>query len=241
MTTIKNKVQNNIFILKEKIKEVDGVATLKFLPTKGKFFHFQAGQFVLVRFLDGRFGQTGKAYSISSSSRDKFLSITAKKAGNFSSALHKLKRGESLKISGPYGDFYPDKSMKKLVFLAGGIGIVPLFSIIRDNFLKKSPKKITLFYSSQTKKGVVFLKELNKIADERRNFKLIYFITREKPQRKKIGEYRRINVRIMKKYLEDSRGNFYFVCGPKEFVSDLRKKLKNGGVSEKFIKSESFY
>ncbi len=241
MITTKNKVQNNVFVLKEKIKEADGVVTLKFLPAKGKVFRFQAGQFVIVRFLNTRLGAIGKSYSISSLPQDKFLSITVKKAGKFSSALHKLKQGERVKISGPYGNFYPDKSSKKLVLLAGGIGIVPLFAIIKNVYLKKSPKEITLFYSGRTKKELVFLKELNAFSNRQPNLKPIYFTTREKTRKEAVSEHCRINVKIMKKYIGNLKGNRYLICGPKEFVSDLCKKLKNNGVNEKFIKTESFY
>ena len=215
--------------------------TLKFLPVKGKIFPFQAGQFIIVYFLDNRLGKTGKPYSISSSPRDKFLTITVKKVGVFSSALHKLKKGEQVKIIGPYGNFYPDESMKNLVFLAGGIGIAPFFSIIKDFYLKKSPEKIFLFYSNRTEKEIVFFGELNKIAGQWPGLKPIYFLTREKTREKIIGEYCRINIKILKKYLKGLKGNYYFVCGPKEFVFDLCQKLKNSGVSEKFIKTEAFY
>ncbi len=241
MTTTKNRVQNNIFVLKEKIKEVENVVTLKFLPVKSEVFPFQAGQFIMVYFLSNNLCGIGKPYSISSSPKDKFLTITVKKVGVFSSALHKLKKGEQVKIIGPYGNFCSDKSMKSLVFLAGGIGIAPLFSIIKNFYLKKSPRKIFLFYSNRTKKEIVFFRELNKIASKWPKFKPIYFLTREKTRKKTFGEYRRINVKILKKYLKSLKGNYYFVCGPKEFVFDLCQKLKNGGVNEKFIKTEAFY
>lgn len=215
--------------------------TLKFLPAKGKIFPFQAGQFIMVYFLNNSLGGIGKPYSISSSPKDKFLTITVKKVGVFSSALHKLKKGEQVKIIGPYGNFYPDESMKNLVFLAGGIGIAPFFSIIKDFYLKNSLKKIFLFYSSRTKKEIVFFRELNKIAGKWSKFKPIYFLTREKTRKKTIGEYHRINVEVLKKYFKNLRDNYYFICGPKEFVSDLHQKLKNNGVNEKFIKTEAFY
>lgn len=215
--------------------------TLKFLPTKGRVFPFQAGQFIMIYFLDDRLGKIGKPYSISSSPRDKFLTITVKKVGTFSSALHKLKKGERVKIIGPYGNFYPDESMKNLVFLAGGIGIAPFFSIIKDFYLKKSLRKIFLFYSNRTKREIALLGELNKIADKWPKFKPIYFLTREKTRKKTIGEYRRINVEIIKKYIKRLENNYYFICGPKEFVFDLCQKLKNNGVDEKFIKIEAFY
>jgi ferredoxin-NADP reductase len=242
MIISKTKGQNsNIFILKQRIKETEGVITLKFLPLKGAIFSFEPGQFVLVSFLDNRASGKIRAYSISSCPQDKFLAITVKKLGIFSSALHNLKIGEKIKTSPPQGDFYPRKSMNNLVFLAGGIGIAPFHSIIRNFYLEKSSEKITLFYSNRTKRDIVFFKELNEIARKWSSFKVIYLLTREKLKNKAFQERCRLNAKILKKYLRNLKNKNYFICGPVEFVNDLWKELKKNGVREKSIKTEAFY
>ncbi len=242
MTISKAKRQNsNIFVLKQKVKEAEGVLTLKFLPVKGAIFSFEPGQFVLISFLDDRAEKKIRAYSISSAPQDKFLAITVKKIGVFSSALHNLKIGEKIKASPPKGDFYPQKSMNNLVFLAGGIGIAPFHSIIRNFYLKKSSKKITLFYSNRTKRDIVFFKELNKMARKWSSFKVIYLLTREKLKNKAIQECCRLNAEILKKYLRNLKNKNYFICGPAEFVNNLWKELKKNGVKEELIKTEAFY
>jgi len=143
-------------------------------------FSFKPGQFVLVSFFDNRLGKQCRAYSISSCPQDKFLTLTVKKIGVFSSALHKLKIGEKVKISPPLGDFYPEKSMKNLVFLAAGIGIAPFYSIIKSLYLEGSMNELTLFYSNKTDKDIVFPEELSKLAKKWRKFKIIYILTQQK-------------------------------------------------------------
>jgi len=244
MTILKTKRQNsNIFVLKRKVKEAERVLTLKFLAAKGKIFSFEPGQFVLVSFLDNRANGKIRAYSISSCPQDKFLAITVKKIGVFSSALHNLKIGEKIKVSPPKGDFYPDESMKDMIFLAAGIGIVPFHGIIKDwnyrGLFKK--RKITLFYCNRTKKETAFFRNLNKISEQESNFKIIYFLTREKLRDKKIGEFCRPDIKILKKYLKNLKGKYYFICGPVGFVNDFWKALKKGGIKESFIKTEAFY
>ncbi|NCO15205.1 hypothetical protein COW77_01570 [Candidatus Wolfebacteria bacterium CG18_big_fil_WC_8_21_14_2_50_39_7] len=243
MTTSKIKRQNNIFVLKQKIKEAEGVLTLKFSPVKSATLSFEPGQFALVSFLDNRAAGKIRAYSISSVPQDKFLALTIKKLGAFSSALHNLKIGERMNISFPAGNFYPQESMKNIVFLAGGIGITPFYSIIKDwaNRGLLSRNKITLFYSSKTKKEIIFFKELNKIADPSPNFKVIYLLTREKTKDKRIKKFSRLNVKTIKKQLKILKGKYFFICGPIEFVNDLWKELKKNGVKENFIKTEAFY
>lgn len=214
--------------------------TLKFKPVKGKIFSFKPGQFSLFSFLDNRTEGKIRAYTISSLPQEEFLSITVKKVGIFSSALHNLKIGEKIKISPGQGNFCPLKSMKNVVFLAAGIGIAPFYAVIKDFYQQKSPNKITLFYSNRTKKEIVFFKQLNKIAKNWPNFKMIYLITRETIKEKIINECCRIDLQILKKYLKNLNGKYYFICGPKEFVLDKSKELKDCGVKDEFIKIEAF-
>lgn len=245
MTTLKNENKKNqkskTFVLKEKIRQTNDVLTLKFSPLKGSVFSFRPGQFVLMRFLNNRLNRQVRAYSISSCPQDKFLALTVKKIGSFSSALHNLKIGGKVKISPPQGSFYPQKSMKNLVFLAAGVGIAPFYSLIKSFYLQGASEKITLFYSNRTKKEIIFFKELNEIAQDWPSFKIIYLLTREKIKDEKFKECCRLNTKILKKYLKNLKGKHYFICGPIEFVNDLCKELKRAGVKENFIKTEAFY
>jgi len=228
------------FVLKEKVKEVKDIITLKFKPVEGKVFDFKPGQFSLFSFLDNRVEDKIRAYTISSLPSEKFLSITVRKAGAFSSALHNMKIGEKIEVGQARGVFYPIKSMKNVVFLAAGIGIAPFYSVIKDFYERKSNQKITLFYSNRTKKEVVFFKELNRISKNWPNLKIIYLITREEIKDKCISECCRIDIEILKKYLKNLKNNYYFICGPKEFVLDKSKELKNCGVKDGFIRIEVF-
>lgn len=241
MTITKSKNQtDNVFILKEKIKETEDVITLKFKPIKGEIFSFEPGQFSLFSFLDNRTEGKIRAYTISSLPQEKFLSITVKKAGIFSSALHNMKIGEKIKINPAQGNFHPSKSTKNLVFLGAGIGIAPFYAVIKDFYQQKLPNKIFLFYSNRTKREIIFFKELNKIAKNWPNLKIIYLITREEVKDKCISECCRISVIILKKYLKSLKGKHYFICGPKEFVLDKSRELKDCGVKDEFIKIETF-
>lgn len=235
---------NSIYILKEKICKIDDIMTLKFLPVKGKIFSFIPGQFVNIHFLDDRCGGQGKPYSISSIPSDNFLSITVKKIGRFSGALHNLKIGEKVEISFPQGYFYPKDEMKDIVFLAGGIGITPFYSIINYYFKQRiSDRNLTLFYSNKTEKDTAFLKELNELAEKWQKFKIIYILTRQEKKNRfdKNKEFQRLNVKILKKHFKNLNDKHYFICGSIEFVNDLWKELKNNKIKEDNIRVESFY
>jgi len=239
-----NLLKNSFFILKERINETDDIITLKFSPIKGKIFSFIPGQFVDVYFLDDRCGGQGKPYSISSIPSDHFLNITVKKIGRFSGVLHNLKIGEKVKISFPQGHFYLEDEMKDVIFLAGGIGITPFYSIISAYFKQEiNDRNFTLFYSNKTAKDAVFLKELNKLMKMWKRFKIINIFTREKKKNyfDKNKEFQSLNIKILKKYLKSLGNKHYFICGSIGFVNDLWKCLKNNKVKEENIRVESFY
>lgn len=237
------EAKTNLFVLKDKINETNDVATLKFSPVEENISPFISGQFVNVYFLDDRCGGQGKPYSISSIPGGDFLSITVKKIGKFSGALHDLKIGEKVKVSEPQGYFYPEDKINNVVFLAGGIGITPFYSIIKNCFKKQKNKNIVLFYSNKTRDDAVFLNELKDLANNWSNFKIINVFTREKAEMSGVKnlETERIGVSMIKKYLKTLNGNYYFICGSIGFVRDLWKELKENEVQEDFIKVESFY
>ena len=235
---------NNKFrcILVSKKKETKDVITLKFRLDKNDKPCFIPGQYVIV-YIKGQLGPEGKAYTISSIPGDRFLAITVKKIGRFSTMLHELKIGATITMEGPKGYFYPEKNDREIVFLMAGIGITPFLSIIRDyaenNLLKD--KKICLFYSNRTKEDVIFFNELNKFSEDNKNTKIFYHLTRQKIKDKYIKEFDRIDIKSIKKKIVDLGNKNYFICGPIRFVLDIRRALLDEGVEECKIHTESFY
>jgi len=230
---------NNIFILNERIDRAPNVITIRFLPTEA-MPAFIPGQFVNIYFLDDRCGGQGKPYSISSSPKDAFVDITVKKIGKFSSALHDLKIGEQVAMSAPEGYFYPEDRSEDIVFLAGGIGIAPFYSIISDLFEKKQKRDVFLFYSNKTRNDISFSAELNALEKKWDRLKIIYVLTRQ-PAPFVGCESKRIDADMIKKYARALDGKYYFICGSIGFVKDLWKELKKSGVKNENIKLESLY
>lgn len=228
--------------LVSKKKETEDVVTLKFGLGKNSKFFFIPGQYLIV-YLNGQSGPEGRAYTISSIPGDKLLAITVKKMGRFSAALCELKIGTAIVLEGPTGYFYPDEKSGELVFLAAGIGITPFLSIIRthskDKLLKD--KKISLFYSNKTKEDTAFFDELNKLSESNKKLKLFYYLTRQKIKDGRIKEFNRIDIKSIKSKLKHLEDKDYFICGSIKFVSDMRRAILDGGVSELKIHTEAFY
>lgn len=112
----------------------------RMLTAKEKFFRIQLedkarlghtpGQFVMVSI----FGFTEAPISVCSSPSDQgYFELTVRCAGAFTDKLHKLKKGDLVGIRGPFGRGFPIDNMfgNDLMIVAGGLGIVPLRSLIR--------------------------------------------------------------------------------------------------------------
>ena len=230
------------FILKEKIDEATDTVTLRFSPVEGIAFPFIPGQFVNIYFLDDRVGGQGKPYSISSTPQDAFYDITVKKIGRFSGALHDLAVGETVSMSEPQGYFYPEEQIARdVVFLAGGVGVTPFYSIIKDILAKDSSLNMMLFYSNKTKADAAFAEELDELKEKYTNLKVVYVFTQQSEEKQAKHESTRIDVAMIKRHLGILNGKQYFICGSIGFVRDLWKELKQNGVPEEHLQVESFY
>ncbi len=164
---LKNKERNNSVYLPE-IAEVVSTQQLtamdKYIELELKKpgdFDFCPGQFVQISI----FGIGEAPISISSSpfNRNR-IGICVRKAGDVTSAIHKLEKGSCLGIRGPLGKGFPVEEMKgkDLLFIAGGLGLAPLRSLInfviekRDDFAK-----ITILYGTKSPDEILFTEELD--------------------------------------------------------------------------------
>jgi len=167
--------------------------------------------------------------------------LTVKKQGEFSSALIDSKVGDKLIFEGLYGNFYPGENCGDIVFIAGEIGITPFFSVIKEKISSKPKPKISLLYSNKTVSDIVFFDELNELAKNKGIDKLVYFLTQEKGEHPLVQEYSRIDKDLLKKHLVPLGEKNYYLCGSVQFVNAIWKGLKEIGVPEENIFTESFY
>jgi NAD(P)H-flavin reductase len=134
---------------------------LEFADAKeGEAFSFKAGQFGLY----SAFGEGEAAFCVASSpTRKGYLEYTFRKAGRVTKALRRLDVGDSLGFRGPYGNAFPVEQWKgrKLLFIAGGIALPPVRSVIQYCLDKRGDyKDITIVYGARTWSDHVYKDEL---------------------------------------------------------------------------------
>jgi len=116
------------------------------------------------------FGKGECMISISSSPLVKdYLQFSILKTGRVTTALHSMQVEDIIGIRGPYGNGFPigDWKGKNLIFIGGGIGLAPIWSVLQTAIgTKKDYGDLMLIYGARTSKDIVFKEELEEIRKE---------------------------------------------------------------------------
>src|SRR5664279_3246073 len=211
------------YTVSRNIQETHDVHTLEFVDSKGKHPSFTSGQYVTVHFPDLGVPE-GKAYSISSVPDDAFMAITVKAIGPYSKRLCSLKTGDKMQVSEPYGFLY-DEQDHPVVCIAGGVGISPLWSIMRSALKFNAARLVRLVHSNRTTQDIIFHDAVQQRAKEYASFKVTHHVTREADLADKNFVGNRIHIPTL--LATDIPKDAHFVlCGTVQFVTDIYRALK---------------
>ncbi len=226
-------------------RETPNVRTFRLAPPDGGKipFAYSAGQFLrLTLQIDGK--SVGRSYTIASPpTRDAYveLSIKREENGQVSRYLHdKLMTGGTVSVSGPSGRFtFDSKGETAVLLIAGGVGITPVMSILRDLTDRCWQGQIDLVFSVRSRDDVIFAAELDFLASRHPNLHVHKTITRDVPG-DWTGPRGRVSMDLLRQLVPDFAARRSFVCGPDEMAAAVRKELIASGVAESRITLESF-
>ncbi len=204
---------------------------------------FQAGQFFQLTLpVDGQ--DQSKYFSFSNAPTEKgYIEFTKKMTGSgFSKALEGLKAGDTVKIKMPLGSFTLNESVPKHAFLSGGIGITPIRSMLKDALDRRLPVDLVLFYSNRSPGDIAFGAELEKMASDHKNLRVIFSLdTAEACPAGWKGKCGFINAEMIRKELPDLFERVFYVCGPPVMVASLVSILQDQlKIPVEKIKKENF-
>jgi len=140
----------------------------------------------------------------------------------------------------PHGAFALDDATTPAVFLAGGIGVVPAWSMIRQALHEGSPRPMTLFYSSRSREDAPFLDDLSALAARHPHFRFVPTLTGGPPPADWDGGRGRITLAMIRRHVLATTPSKYYVSGLKDMVRDLDQALRQAGVPADAIQSEEF-
>lgn len=198
---------------------------------------YAPGQFAFVRFFSKGLSSEEHHFTLSSDPQEAEISFTIKELGDYTSQLDKVSPGDKALIDGPYGAFSYQGMEGPFVFIAGGVGITPLMSMLRTMAKKGFRHQVTLLYGNRTPKEVVFKDELSVLAERFSNLKVVNVYSAERVEGERYGN---ITQEVIQEEVTDIQTATYFICGPLPMTKGVQKVLKDLGVPKHQILTERF-
>ena len=221
-------------------KEVTAVQTATFYCEKPTGFRFTAGQFIelTLPLPDSPDEDKSHTFSICSAPFEDWIAFTTRlRDSPFKQALTLLEPSAHLTVDGPYGNFVVSSDTPKpVVFLAGGVGITPAISILKQQAHDSLLAGSYLFYSNRTRDEAPFVDELVLMESKNSNFHLIATMTADPTW---AGETERINMAMIAKHVDPAAASFY-ISGPPNMTKAMRDMLLDHNVRAQQIKYEAF-
>lgn len=219
--------------------------TMAFHFEKPTGFSFKAGQAVEIALIDppAGDGQSKRTFSLVSAPFENTLTVATRMRDTaFKRALKTLPDGASIKLEGPFGDLSLGNAARPAVFIAGGIGITPFMSMLRQAAQDPSPHPLFLVYSNRRPEDSAFLAELQGLERQNKNFHLLATMTEmSKSVRKWDGETALVDAGLVKQFIGDAAAPVYYVVGPPAMVGAMKETLGGAGVAGDNIRTEEFY
>jgi glycine betaine catabolism B len=226
----------------EIVAETPTSRTLRFRRLDGELPPFRPGQYVNL-FVDVDGVPTSRPYSIASPPGQPFLEITVRdKPGGFVAPylLHEIAVGDELESTGPAGHFYHEPLIDgdDLVFLAGGSGITPFMSIIRDAIQGERRLRMHLIYGCRTPADVIYGDELALLAEANPN--LVYTLVISEPPPDYEGLTGLLDAALIQSQVGDVEGKTFYLCGPNVMTDYCQTALRELGVPRHRIRRELY-
>lgn len=202
------------------------IAIIRFTSQLG---NYQAGQYITI-LLPNSSNPEGKAYSLASAPHEPDLMIAVRKIGEYSDFLYHLTPGSTFSHSQGYGHFNPNTT-SPLVCLAAGVGISPIWSIIKHTTHTNPDQPISLAYSTRSTADAAFLSDIVELAN---NSKLKLFHHQTKTS------LASLNKRINPEQYQQKDAS-YLICGSVSFVRDMWRSLNDLNINQQDIYTEVFF
>ncbi len=224
----------------EVAQETATAKSIKLVSADGFLPPFQAGQYINL-FVETGGVRTSRPYSIASApTQTGHYEITIRRVedgfvSNY--LLDDLKTGDKLSSTSPSGNFHynPHFHGDKLAFIAGGSGITPFMSMIRELADKNLGRRLHLFYGCRVEDDVIYRDELDRIAAVHSNFTWDLVISEPAPSFSGIRGF--ISAGLIKERLEGLDWTFY-VCGPEAMYDFCLPELTKLAIPARKIRVE---
>lgn len=221
--------------------------TMAFHFAKPVGFRFTAGNAVDLTLVDPPEtdcrGNTRTFSIVSAPFEDELTVATRLRDSAFKRALKNASAGMRARLGKPGGEFTLDAGdTRPAVFLAGGIGITPFVSMLRDAASARLARPIWLFYSNRRPEDAPFLAELSALDRRNASHRFVGTMTQmEQSAQPWDGLRGSIDRSMLERHLGELSSAVYYVAGPPALVEAMQQMLVGAGVRDDAVRTDEFY
>jgi glycine betaine catabolism B len=229
--------------LQLKEKNVIARDTYEFVFASKPRFNYRAGQYLEWTLPHAHADSRGirRYFTIASSPTEDDVRLGVKIIPSASSSFKKklldLKPGDKMYAAQLGGDFVlPADATRKMVFIAGGIGVTPFRSMVKHLTDTNDSRDTVLFYAVRTMQDAAY-GPLFQEAEKKIGLKTVYVVNEQPPESK---EPKFIDAPLLTKHVPDFKDRTYYLSGPVPMVDAYKKLLKGMGVPARSIVTDYF-
>lgn len=164
--------------------------------------------------------------------------------GIASTYIFSRKPGDTVRVSGPYGEFFINDSKNEMLYIGGGAGMAPLRSHIYHLFhTLKTGRKVSYWYGARSKREIFYEKEFRAIEKKFKNFSFHIALSDPLPEDKWKGPVGFIHQVVHDNYLSahpEPEEIEYYLCGPPVMTDAVEIMLDSLGVEPEMIRYDKF-
>lgn len=230
-----------LFKVIKKVPESTEITSFYLAPKDGKaIIKHKPGQYLGLRFILLE-GEQRRNYSISDAPNGKYYRISVKREHNgvISNHLHNsVQVGDIVRVFPPFGDFTLQESNKPLVFISGGVGATPLLAMLQTVLQDSNRSHIYFIHAARNAEVDGFGHWLKEQQKQHQNLHC-YFCYDEDAEH--IADIEgRINKDLLSQWIPQNRDVDAYFLGPKAFMIEINKLLKEIGIPEQQTHFEFF-
>ncbi len=239
---ISNPQGRLVLTLREKRKLATGI--YEFIFSINRSFSFRPGQYLEWtlghQHVDNRGNR--RYFTIASSPTEPMMRLGVRfysYASSYKRALGSMKIGATISASQLSGDFVlPKDPERKIVLIAGGIGVTPFRSMMQYLIDKKELRPIVLLYSSKTLEEVAY-REVFDRAEREVGLKTVYVLSHDATRAPNTYNGQ-IDAALITRQIPDYRERTFYISGPPRMVDAFKKILRDMNISRWRIKTDYF-
>jgi Na+-transporting NADH:ubiquinone oxidoreductase subunit F len=164
--------------------------------------------------------------------------------GKISSYIFGLKPGDTVTISGPFGEFFAKETAAEMLFIGGGAGMAPMRAHIFDQFKRiHSTRTISFWYGARSLREAFYVEDFDSIQREHPNFTWHLALSDPLPEDHWTGDTGFIHTVVLERYLKNHAAPEdveYYLCGPPQMLQACTAMLTDLGVERENISFDDF-